>query len=59
MHSIVKFLLAQPGIDPNIATHTSGYTPLINAAYHGSKECVSLLLDHAMTDVSHKCKVVG
>ena len=59
LSSVVEFLLAQPDVDPNIATNTTGYTPLINAAYHGSRECVSLLLGHALTNVLHKCKVMN
>ena len=44
---LMQYLLTIPGIDPNVPTMKTHFTPLIIAAANGSKRLVELLLQHS------------
>jgi len=42
---ITRILAAAPGIDLDFRGYTNGYTPLLDALWHGFAECAHVLLD--------------
>lgn len=43
-HSLVKYLLEIPGVNPNVTTEGTGFTPLIMAAAKGYSNMVDTLI---------------